>query len=282
MKLLRFGPKGKETPGCLDADGNIRDLSSVTADYAGETVSLAAIAKLQGLNPADFPIVDGNPRIGSIVADTPNFHCVGLNYVNHAKETGSPIPDEPIMFSKVTSALSGPNDDVTQPKGSTKLDWEVELGFVIGRECTHVSEADALDCISGYFLCNDVSERNFQIERGGQWIKGKSAPGFGPCGPWLVTPDEAGDPQNLRCWLSKNGEMQQDSNTGDMIFNIRQIIAYMSSMYTLRTGDLVITGTPEGVAAGNKPPNFLVPGDEVKLGIDGLGEQTQKIVAFTG
>lgn len=279
MKLLRYGQPGAEKPGLLDAEGRIRDLSAHTADFAGETVSLEAIDKLRALDAATLPLVEGSPRIGPCVAWTPNFHAVGLNYAKHAAESGMQPPAEPVLFSKATTSLSGPNDQVVQPKESIKLDYEVELGIVIGAVAEYVSEADALSYVAGYCVINDVSERNFQLERLGQWVKGKSAPGFGPSGPWLVTADEVGDPQTLGCWLEVNGEIRQKSNTSDMIFGVAEIVSYMSRFMRLVPGDLIATGTPEGVALGMKPPVWLKPGDEMRLGIDKLGEQRQRVVA---
>ncbi|MEL6574690.1 MAG: fumarylacetoacetate hydrolase family protein [Pseudomonadota bacterium] len=282
MKLLRFGPKGAEKPGMLDAAGKIRDLSAHVSDFAGETISNAAIDRLRGIDPESLPLVDGASRIGSCVASTPTFHCVGLNYVRHAKETGMDAPTEPILFNKAATALSGPFDPVIRPKDSQKLDYEVELGIVIGDVVEHVSEAEALSKVAGYCVINDVSEREFQAERLGQWVKGKSAPSFGPTGPWLVTADEVPDPQKLGCWLKVNGETRQDSNTDDMIFSVAHIVSYMSRFMRLVPGDLIATGTPEGVAMGMKPQKWLVPGDEVTVGIDGLGEQRQSVVEFPG
>lgn len=282
MKLLRFGPKGQEKPGALDASGTIRDLSGVTADFAGETVSIEAIDKLRGLDLSTLPAVDASTRIGSCVATTPNFFCVGLNYARHAAETGSKAPAEPILFQKATSALCGPNDDVIIPKDSIKPDWEIELGIVIGAHVEHVSEADALSVIAGYCTINDVSERHFQTERGGQWMKGKSAPTFGPTGPWLVTPDEVEDPQNLEVFLELSGQMVQKSNTSDMIFSVREIVSYMSRFMALQPGDIIATGTPEGVGMGMKPQRWLKPGDVMRLGVAGLGEQRQNVVAYPG
>ncbi|MEM7524491.1 MAG: fumarylacetoacetate hydrolase family protein, partial [Pseudomonadota bacterium] len=244
MKLLRYGPKGQEKPGALDTDGAIRDLSGVTGDFAGETVSLDAIAKLKGVDLSSLPIVGGSPRIGSCVATTPNYFCVGLNYARHARETGAQPPAEPILFSKASSALNGPNDDVIIPKDSEQTDWEVELGVVIGAHVEHVSEADALSVVAGYCTINDVSERHFQAHRGGQWIKGKSAPTFGPTGPWLVTADEVADPQDLAVSLKIGDETMQNSTTSDMIFSVREIISYMSRFMALQPGDVIATGTP--------------------------------------
>lgn len=282
MKLLRYGPKGQEKPGALDAGGRIRDLSGVTADFAGETVSLGAIEKLRTVDLSAQPIVDGEPRLGSIVATTPNFFCVGLNYARHARETGAEPPKEPILFSKASSALNGPNDDVMIPKDSEQTDWEVELGVVIGAHVEHVSEADALSVVAGYCTINDVSERHFQAHRGGQWIKGKSAPTFGPTGPWLVTADEVPDPQDLAVSLKIDGETMQNSNTNDMIFSVAEIISYMSRFMALQPGDLIATGTPEGVGLGMNPKRFLKPGEVMTVEVAGLGVQTQKVVPFAG
>ncbi|MFN3258937.1 MAG: fumarylacetoacetate hydrolase family protein [Pikeienuella sp.] len=282
MKLLRFGPKGHEKPGALDAGGTIRDLSGVAADFAGEGVSIAALENLKGIDLSTLPAVPAGTRIGSCVASVPNFFCVGLNYARHAAETGATPPTEPILFAKATSALSGPYDDVIIPKGSTKPDWEAELGIVIGATAEHVSEADALSVVSGYCVINDVSERHWQAERGGTWMKGKSAPTFGPTGPWIVTKDEIPDPQALDIWLELSGEKVQNSNTSDMIFSVKEIVAYMSSLMTLQPGDIIATGTPEGVGLGMKPPRWLKPGDVMKVGVTGLGVQEQKVVAYPG
>ncbi|GMG84615.1 fumarylacetoacetate hydrolase family protein [Paralimibaculum aggregatum] len=282
MKLLRYGPAGAEKPGILDAAGRIRDLSGVSPDLEGEAVGLAALDRLRAIDPESLPPVAGEPRIGACVARTPTFHCVGLNYVNHAKESGMAPPTEPVLFNKAASALCGPFEPIIQPKGSTKLDYEVELGIVIGARTQHISEADALSAVAGYCVINDVSERAFQNERLGQWVKGKSSPNFGPTGPWLVTADEVPDPQALGCWLTVNGEDRQRSSTADMIFSVREIVSYLSRFMVLMPGDLIATGTPEGVAMGMTPQAWLTPGDEVRLGIDGLGEQAQTVVAFPG
>ncbi|TCS65867.1 2-keto-4-pentenoate hydratase/2-oxohepta-3-ene-1,7-dioic acid hydratase in catechol pathway [Primorskyibacter sedentarius] len=279
MKLLRFGPVGQEKPGILDADGNVRDVSAHVADFAGPTVSLDELEALRQIDPASLPIVNDPGRIGSCLANVPNFFCVGLNYAKHAAETGAEPPKEPIIFSKASSALSGPFDPVIIPRGSEKGDWEVELGVVIGRECLYVSEADALDYVAGYCTINDVSERAFQIERGGQWIKGKSAPTFGPTGPYLVTADEVGDPQNLDVKLTLNGEVVQDSNTSDMIFTVAQCISHMSQFMKLVPGDIIATGTPSGVGMGMKPQRFLRPGDVMEVEVVGLGAQRQETTA---
>ncbi len=275
MKLLRYGPVGQENPGLLDADGQVRDLSGKVDDFAGAGVSLAALDKIRALDVNSLPVVENPGRIGSCLASVPNFHCVGLNYALHAKEAGLDIPTEPILFSKATSALSGPFDPVIIPRTSVKTDWEVELGVVIGRDALYVSEDDALDYVAGYCVVNDVSERAFQIERGGQWIKGKSAPTFGPTGPWLVTADEIPDPQVLGLSLDLNGETVQNSNTSDMVFSVRQIVSYMSQFMQLQAGDLIVTGTPSGVGMGMKPQRFLKPGDEMVVRVEGLGEQRQ-------
>jgi 2-keto-4-pentenoate hydratase/2-oxohepta-3-ene-1,7-dioic acid hydratase in catechol pathway len=273
MKFLRYGPKGQEIPAMLDATGGIRDLSAHVDDLAGDTVSIESLTKLSQLDPATLPLLPKGARIGACVADAPNFLCIGLNYAKHAVEASLPMPPEPIIFSKATSALTGPYDTILLPKGSAGLDWEVELGLVIGRPCSNVSEEDALDYVSGYFTSNDVSEREFQMHRGGQWVKGKSAPTFGPVGPYLVTPDEVSDPQNLAVSTKVNGRVMQDSNTADMIFSVRNIIATLSRYMDLRVGDLVITGTPEGVGMGMKPPVYLQPGDVVEVEVEGLGMQ---------
>nr|WP_295467408.1 fumarylacetoacetate hydrolase family protein [Mesorhizobium sp.] len=279
MKLLRFGELGLEKPGILDKDGVIRDASSIVADYSPETVSLELLSILQDIDPATLPAVPAGVRIGAPVARIGHFIAIGLNYADHAAETGAPIPKEPIVFSKAPSCLSGPNDDVMLPKGSVKSDWEVELAVVIGKRCDYVEEKDALNHVFGYALCNDVSEREYQAERGGQWIKGKSAPTFGPLGPWIVTPDELGDPQKLDMFLDVNGKRAQTGSTATMIFTVRQIVSYLSQFMILEPGDVITTGTPPGVGLGMKPPVFLKNGDEMHLGIAGLGEQRQKVVA---
>ena len=278
MKLLRFGPKGQEKSGVIDQDGNIRDLSSAVADYVGENISLDAIAKVRALDLTQFPVVQNPERIGSCVGTPPNFYCVGLNYAKHAAESGLEPPKEPVLFNKATSCLSGPNDDVVIPRKSSKADWEVELGVVIGKEALYVSEEDALDYVAGYCIINDMSEREFQIERSGQWVKGKSAPTFGPTGPYLVTTDEIPDPQVLNLKLSLNGEVLQNSNTSDMIFTVRQIVSHMSQFMQLMPGDIICTGTPEGVGLGMNPPRYLKAGEVMELEIDGLGSQRQTTV----
>ncbi|MDQ2088873.1 fumarylacetoacetate hydrolase family protein [Marimonas arenosa] len=277
MKLLRYGPAGQEQPGILDGEGRVRALSG--PDFAGRGVSLERLDSLRDIDIASLPVVDAPGRIGPCVGTVPNFFCIGLNYAKHAAESGMDVPKEPIIFSKASSALSGPDDPVIIPRGSQKSDWEVELGVVIGREALYVSEAEALDCVAGYCTINDVSEREFQIEKGGQWIKGKSAPSFGPTGPWLVTADEVGDPQTLRLWLSLNGDVVQDSNTDDMIFSVAEIVSYMSRFMKLQPGDVIATGTPSGVGMGMSPQRFLRPGDVMELEVEGLGKQRQEAVA---
>jgi len=279
MKLLRYGPAGQEKPGMLDSEGQVRDLSSHVTDFAGATVSLEALETLRALDPATLPVVDAPGRIGACLASVPNFYCIGLNYAKHAAETGAEPPKEPILFSKATSALSGPFDPVVIPRNSVKGDWEVELGVVIGKTASYVTEDEALSHVAGYCVINDVSERAFQIERGGQWVKGKSAPTFGPTGPWLVTADEVPDPQALKVGLDLNGETVQDSDTSDMIFGVAEIISYMSQFMRLVPGDIIATGTPEGVGMGMKPQRFLRPGDVMVVRIEGLGEQRQETVA---
>lgn len=279
MKLLRFGPAGRERTGILDDQGRVRDLSAHVPELAGRAVEIAALDRLRGLDISTLPVVETPGRIGPCLAHVPNFYCIGLNYARHAAEAGAEPPAEPIIFSKASSALSGPNDPIVIPRGSEKTDWEVELGVVIGREALYVSEDEALDHVAGYCTINDVSERSFQIERGGQWIKGKSAPSFGPIGPWLVTADEVPDPQGLRLSLDLNGERVQDSSTDDMIFSVAQIVSYMSRFMKLIPGDVIATGTPSGVGMGMKPQRFLRPGDVVTLRVEGLGEQRQEVIA---
>ena len=279
MKLLRYGPAGAEKTGMLDAGGTVRDLSDHVPMLAGAAVSIEALERLRAIDAASLPAVADPGRIGACLASVPNFFCIGLNYAKHAAETGAEPPKEPIIFSKATSALSGPFDPVVIPRGSEKTDWEVELGVVIGRETSYVSEADALDHVAGYCTINDMSERAFQIERGGQWIKGKSAPTFGPVGPWFVTADEVPDPQALRLSLDLNGETVQDSDTSDMIFSVREIVSYMSRFMKLVPGDIIATGTPAGVGMGMKPQRFLRPGDVMTVRVEGLGEQRQEAVA---
>ena len=283
MKLLRFGEPGSERPGLLDADGAIRDLSGEVGDVGPETLGPEALARLSGLDPASLPAVDAGVRLGPCVTGVGKLLCIGLNYSDHAEETGAPIPGEPILFMKATTAISGPNDPVVVPRGSTKLDWEVELGIVIGRRASYVTEDEALDYVAGYCVVNDVSEREFQLERpGGQWTKGKSADTFAPLGPWMVTKDEVPDPQNLDLWLAVNGRRFQDGNTRTMIFGVRRIVSFASCYMTLEPGDVIPTGTPPGVGAGRRPQVFLEPGDVMRLGAGGLGEQRQEVVAWPG
>ncbi len=281
MKLLRYGPLGREKTGLLDGAGNIRDLSAHVSDLSGQALSQASLDALRGLDPASLPLVENPGRIGACLSRVPNFFCIGLNYAKHAAEAGAKPPAEPIIFSKASSALSGPNDPVAIPRGALKTDWEVELGVVIGREALYVSEADALDYVAGYCTINDVSEREFQIEKGGQWIKGKSAPSFGPTGPWFVSADEVPDPQQLDLSLSLNGESVQASNTSDMIFSVAEIISYMSRFMRLQPGDIIATGTPSGVGMGMSPQRFLKPGDVMELEVEGLGRQRQEVIAVT-
>ena len=278
MKLLRYGPPGREKPGLLDDEGKIRDLSGVIDDITAETVSPKGLARLARLKIAKLPVVKGKKRIGVPIADPRKFIAIGLNYTDHAEEAGLRAPREPVIFTKHVTCLNGPDDDVELPKGSKKGDWEVELGFVIGTRAKNVTKKDALSHVAGYCLVNDVSEREHQIERSGQWVKGKSHDTFGPVGPWLVTPDEVGNPQRLGIWLDLNGERMQDGNTRNMIFSCAHIVWYVSKFITLEPGDIVCTGTPSGVGLGMKPQHFLKPGDVMHLGIDGLGTQTQKVV----
>ena len=282
MKLLRHGPVGRERPGVVDKAGVIRDLSGEIDDLAGVSLSRSSLGRLAKLDWSKLPMVTAGTRIGPCVARIGHFIAVGLNYADHAKETGAPIPAEPILFSKAPSSLHGPNDDVVIPKGSEKSDWEVELAVVIGEPASYVSEKDALNHVAGYAVCNDLSERAWQMERGGQWIKGKSAPTFGPLGPWLVTPDEIADVQKLPLWLELNGKKVQNGSTATMIFGVAHLISYISQFWRLEPGDVITTGTPPGVGLGMKPPQFLKAGDHMRLSIEGLGVQTQKVVAYQG
>jgi len=280
MKLLRYGPAGQEKPGILDAAGAVRDLSGVIPDITGDVLSPAALAKIAALDVNSLPKVAGNPRLSSPVTDMKNLICIGLNYADHAAETGAPIPKEPIVFLKSLNALQGPNDDVVIPRGSVKTDYEVELCIIIGTRAKYVSEDQALDYVAGYAVGNDVSEREWQAERGGAWDKGKGFDTFGPLGPWLVTKDEIPDPQNLAMYCDVDGVREQNGSTKTMIFGVKQIVAYVSQCITLNPGDVIFTGTPPGVGLGKKPvPIFLKAGQTMKLGIAGLGEQTQKLVA---
>jgi len=282
MKLLRYGPVGQEKPGLLDRDGNIRDLSGAVRDIAGEALAPAALDRLRRLDPATLPLVPGTPRLGPCVGSVSKIVAIGLNYRLHAQEAGAAIPSEPIFFMKATSSICGPNDDVMIPKNSQKTDYEVELGIVIGSLARYVGKADARKHVAGYCVVNDVSEREFQIERGGQWTKGKSADTFCPTGPWLVTADEVSDPGKLALWTEVNGERRQNSNTADLIFDVDEIVSYVSKFMTLLPGDVIPTGTPSGVGLGFKPPKFLKPGDRVRLSVEGLGEQNQRLVAYSG
>jgi ureidoglycolate lyase len=280
MKLLRYGPKGQEKPGLMDADGIMRDLSSVVDDIAGDVLSDAGLARLRGLDTATLPRVPDGARIGACVGRVGKMVCIGLNYADHAAESNLPVPAEPVVFNKWTSAIVGPNDDVEIPRGSTKTDWEVELGVVIGKPCKYVDAADALDYVAGYCVVNDVSEREWQIERGGQWDKGKGFDTFGPIGPWLVTRDEVPDPQQLSLWLEVDGHRYQNGNTRTMIFSVAEVLAYLSRCMSLQPGDVISTGTPPGVGLGIKPnPIYLKTGQTIRLGIAGLGEQLQRTVA---
>jgi 2-keto-4-pentenoate hydratase/2-oxohepta-3-ene-1,7-dioic acid hydratase in catechol pathway len=283
MKLLRYGPVGAEKPGILDSRGHLRDLSAHVDDIAGVVLTPEGLDHLRSINPESLPVVTGSPRIGACVGRIGKFICVGLNYADHAAESGLTVPPEPVLFMKATSAVCGPNDDVIIPKGSLKTDWEVELGVVIGREARYVDEADAMSHVAGYCVINDVSERDFQFERAGQWVKGKSADTFGPTGPWLVTADEVPDPQNLHMWLDVDGHRYQNGSTKTMVYGVRHLVSYTSQFMSLQPGDVISTGTPPGVGLGQKPaPVYLRPGQVMTLGIDGLGEQRQNIRAWGG
>lgn len=278
MKLLRYGPVGLEKPGVMDDDGNIRDLSGVVSDISGAMLGQDNLAQLQGVDLGALPIVEGNPRIGACVGQVGKFVCIGLNYADHAAESGLELPEEPVVFFKATSAIMGPNDAVEIPRGSVKTDWEVELGIVIGKETKYVSEEDALDHVAGYCVVNDLSERDFQLHRSGQWVKGKSADTFGPIGPWLVTRDEVGDPQALPMYLEVNGHRYQDGSTSTMHFGVATIVSHLSQFMSLQPGDVISTGTPPGVGMGQNPQTYLKPGDKIELGIQGLGVQRQEVV----
>ena len=279
MKLVRYGEAGNERPGVIDADGKIRDLSAHAADIGGQAIDPKMLEKLAGVDPQTLPLVEGDPRLGPCVVGVGKFICIGLNYSDHAAETGAKVPPEPIIFMKATSAIVGPNDDLLIPRGSEKTDWEVELGIVIGRKAKYVSEAEALDYVAGYCVVHDVSERAFQTERSGQWTKGKSCDSFGPTGPWLVTKDEVPDPQNLKMWLTVNGETMQDGSTRTMVYGAAFLVSYLSQFMSLLPGDIISTGTPPGVGMGMKPPRYLKAGDIVELGIEGLGAQRQQVRA---
>lgn len=279
MKLLRYGDRGREKPGMLDGEGRLRDLSGVIADLAGDALLPTSIDRLRAIDPTSLPLVDGSPRLGPCVGGVGKFICIGLNYADHAAESGLEVPPEPVIFMKATSSINGPNDDVAIPRGSRQTDWEVELGVVIGATAKYVSEDRALDHVAGYCVINDYSEREFQIHRAGQWVKGKSADGFGPLGPWLVTADEVPDPQNLHLWLEVDGHRYQDGTTETMVYGVAHVVSYLSQFMSLQPGDVISTGTPPGVGMGQKPePIYLREGNVVRLGIDGLGEQQQRLM----
>ena len=280
MKLLRYGPMGMEKPGLLDADGRIRDLSGLVGDIGGETLGDAGLDRLRRLDAGRLPAVDKGVRLGPCVGGVGKFVCIGLNYSDHAAETGATVPSEPIVFMKATSAICGPDDPVIIPRGSEKTDWEVELGVVIGKAARYVSKAHAMDHVAGYCIVNDVSERAYQLERGGQWDKGKGCDTFGPIGPWLVTRDEVADPQAMPMWLTINGVKRQDGSTKTMVYGVGFLVSYLSQFMSLQPGDIISTGTPPGVGMGMKPQQWLKPGDTIALGIAGLGEQRQTVVAF--
>jgi len=283
MKLLRVGAKGAEKPALLADDGTYRDLSGVVGDIAGDVLTPEGLDRIRAVDPSTLPELDKNQRIGPCVGNVGKFMCIGLNYADHAAETGAPIPEEPILFMKATSSIIGPNDDVIIPKNAKKPDWEVELGVIIGKEARYVDEANALDHVAGYCVVNDLSERYFQIERGGQWTKGKSADTFGPIGPWMVTRDEVADPQNLKMWLEVDGHRYQDGSTTTMIFSVAHVVSHLSQFMSLQPGDIITTGTPPGVGMGIKPePVWLKPGQVMRLGIEGLGEQQQTTKAYAG
>lgn len=278
MKLVRYGHNGQEKPGLIDKGGALRDLTAHINDVNGHTVSPEILTKLSNLDTAKLPLVTGNPRIGACVGDIGKFICIGLNYADHAAESGLDVPEEPVIFFKATSAVCGPNDDVIKPRASTKMDWEVELAIVIGAHVSYADEEEARKAIAGYCVCNDLSERHFQIERSGQWVKGKSCDTFGPLGPWLVTTDEVADPENLSMWLEVNGHRYQNGNTKTMVFKPAFIVSYLSQFMSLQPGDVISTGTPPGVGLGQTPPTYLNVGDEISLGIEGLGIQNQTVI----
>ena len=280
MKLLRFGKPGVERPGVLDHEGRIRDLSGIVPDISAKELAAPALERLSSLDLATLPLVEGDPRIGPCIASVGKFICIGLNYSDHAAESGMAVPKEPVVFMKATSAIIGPNDNVMIPRDSFKTDWEVELGVVIGREARYVDEADALSYVAGYCVVNDLSERAFQLEGTGQWVKGKSADTFGPIGPWLVTPDEVPDPQNLDLWLEVDSHRYQNGSTRTMVFSVAFLISYLSRFMSLQPGDIISTGTPPGVGLGQNPPVYLRAGQKMRLGISGLGEQNQTVVPF--
>lgn len=279
MKLLRYGPLGAEKPGLLDAEGVIRDLSGVVDDIAGDVLGKEGLASLAAIDPASLPAVPADTRLGPCVGRVGKFICIGLNYSDHAAESGMEVPPEPVIFMKATSSISGPNDPVIKPRGSTKLDWEVELAVVVGKHLAYADEAEAAAAIAGYCVCNDVSERSFQLERHGQWSKGKGCDSFGPIGPWLVTADEVSDPEDLHMWLEVNGKRYQDGSTATMVYKPAFLVSYLSQFMSLQPGDIISTGTPPGVGLGQNPPVYLNPGDKIDLGIAGLGSQHQIVVS---
>jgi 2,4-didehydro-3-deoxy-L-rhamnonate hydrolase len=282
MKLLRFGPKGQERPGVLDAAGVIRDISTITRDIDGQALAGGLVERLSGADLSRLPAIDPGVRLAEPVASMGKFMCVGLNYSDHARESGMPLPDEPVLFMKATSAVCGPSDDTVMPRGASKVDWEVELGVVIGKRASYVDRPRAMEHIAGFCVVNDLSERVFQLERGGQWVKGKSCDTFGPIGPWLVTPDEVTDSGDLRLWLDINGRRMQEGSTRYMVFDVAYLVHYISQFMTLEPGDLISTGTPPGVGLGMNPQQWLAAGDIVELGIDGLGTQRHQVVAYPG
>lgn len=282
MKLVRFGAPGTEKPGIVDGDGKIRDLSAHVADFSGAQLDPVALAKLRTIDVSGLPLAPAGVRLGAPIAGTRNFVAIGLNYADHAKETGQELPAEPILFNKAPTSICGPNDDIIYPKNSDRMDWECEIAFVIGKRARYVQEAEALSYISGYTICNDVSERRWQVKRNGQWVKGKSAETFGPLGPWLVTTDEMTDPHNLAMSLDVNGDRKQTGSTSTMIFSIPKLLAYVTEFMVLEAGDVITTGTPPGVGSAKKPPEYLKAGDTLALKIEGLGEQNATVVPFTG
>ena len=282
MKLLRYGEMGQERPALLDANGQIRDLSGAVDDISEDTLTPEGLARLEEIDPETLPLVEGEPRIGACVGHVGKLICVGLNYADHAAEAGMDLPPEPILFMKATSSICGPNDDIRIPRGSEKTDWEVELGIVIGKEARYLEPEDAMDHVAGYCVVNDISERAFQIERAGQWVKGKSADTFGPIGPWMVTRDEVADPQDLGLWLSVDGQKYQDGTTRTMVFGVAHLVYYISQFMSLQPGDIIATGTPPGVGMGQRPQTFLRAGQVMELGIEGLGQQRQRTIAWNG
>ncbi len=281
MKLLRYGPVGSERPAMLDSDGIIRDLSTIVPDLTGAVLAKDSLARIRAVDPSSLPVVAGTPRIGACISGVGKFICIGLNYSDHAAESNMAVPVEPVVFMKATSSIMGPNDNVMIPRNSFKTDWEVELGVIIGREAKYVEEADALDYVGGYCVVNDLSERAFQLEGTGQWVKGKSADTFGPIGPWLVTADEVIEPQNLKLWLAVDGHTYQQGSTSTMVFGVAHLVSYLSRFMSLQPGDIISTGTPPGVGLGQKPPVYLKPGNIIRLGVSGLGEQRQTVIPFS-